>query len=59
MECKLCKKEGDEKCAWPKPDILKIDDENWENTLKTMIQEKKPIEGWPDKPKEKSKSMKI
>lgn len=33
----------------PKADKLKIDTENWEDVAKTVIQRKKPKEGWPKK----------
>jgi len=40
----------------PKPNRLKLDNENWENAAKRAIQKVKPKKGWPKKGKDKSKS---
>jgi hypothetical protein len=37
----------------PKPDNLKIDEENWEIAVKKAILKKKPKSGWPNKDKTK------
>jgi len=39
----------------PKSNHLKIDDD-WENTVKTAIQKKKPKDGWPKTTKKTQKS---
>ncbi|MBN1975561.1 MAG: hypothetical protein JW787_18125 [Sedimentisphaerales bacterium] len=41
------------KNSGPKPDSLKIDEENWEIAVKKAILRKKPESGWPDKDKAK------
>ena len=35
----------------PKPEMLKFEDENFENAVKKAIQKKKPKEGWPKQDK--------
>jgi len=44
-------KEGKGKKRGPKPNHLKIDEENWVDAVKTAIQKQKTKEGWPKKEK--------
>ena len=46
--------ENKKKKRGPKPNHLKIDDENWEDAVKKAIQKKKPKNGWPKKNKDES-----
>ena len=38
----------------PKPDHLKLDEDDWESAVGKALTKKRPAEGWPDKGKKKS-----
>lgn len=46
----------DNKKRGPKTNCLKIDEKNWENSLKKAVRKEKPKGGWPKKGKKSSKS---
>lgn len=39
----------------PKSDILKLDEENWEDAINKALTKRRPKDGWPNKDKKKSK----
>jgi len=47
----MAKKKKTRKKRGPKPNYLRLDDENWEDALKKAITKKKPEKGWPKKDK--------